>query len=38
LKALISRSVYYELVNLAIEKEGNYVVESFAQDFVLGQA
>jgi len=38
LKALINRSVYYELVNLAIEKEGNYVVESFAQDFVLGKA
>jgi len=38
LKALINRSVYYELVSLAIEREGNYVVESFAQDFVLGQA
>jgi len=38
LKALINRSVYYELVSLAIEKEGNYVVESFAHDFVLGQA
>ena len=38
LKALINRNVYYELVALAKEKEGNYVVESFARDFVLGSA
>ena len=38
LKALINRNVYYELVALAKEKEGRYVVESFAREFVLGSA
>jgi uncharacterized protein len=36
LEALISRSVFYELVELAEEKDGNLVIKSARKTFTLG--
>ena len=36
LDALLSRSVFYELVEMAVESDGKLVVCSNGMDFVLG--